>query len=178
MLAFLARGSTVRFQNSAEGWIVRPVQKAYGMGHPSLFCGVPPKISSNRLSASASENSFHARRKHSRVQNFPCRKSLDLTTRNGLPLAQILDNLLAKGKAVPMIVVMPDGHALPPETTPVTSPDFIKIITPYLPKNQRAADAELFHDIILFIEAHYTGYHLDPNRRGQKRPGTWAIERG
>jgi hypothetical protein len=30
-------------------------------------------------------------------------------------LAQILDNLLAEGEAVPMIVVVPEAHALPPE---------------------------------------------------------------
>jgi len=35
-----------------------------------------------------------------------------------------LDNLLAQGKAVPMIVVVPDAHALPPEATPMTNPDF------------------------------------------------------
>jgi len=39
-------------------------------------------------------------------------------------LAQILDNLLAQWKAVPMIVVLPDPHALSYETTPATSPDF------------------------------------------------------
>ena len=37
-------------------------------------------------------------------------------------LAQILDNLLAQGKAVPMIVVVPDPHALPWETTPMNQP--------------------------------------------------------
>src|SRR5271166_1739316 len=35
-------------------------------------------------------------------------------------LAQILDNLLAEGKAVPMIVVVPEAHALPPEDIPGT----------------------------------------------------------
>jgi enterochelin esterase-like enzyme len=33
-------------------------------------------------------------------------------------LAQILDNLLAEGKAVPMIVVVSEAHALPPEDVP------------------------------------------------------------
>jgi enterochelin esterase family protein len=95
-------------------------------------------------------------------------------------LAQILDNLLAEGKAVPMIVVMPDGHALPPEPTPVTSPHLIKIITPYLPKNQRAVDAELFHDIIPFIEAHYNMSN-EPRERaiaGLSMGGIQAIETG
>jgi hypothetical protein len=37
-------------------------------------------------------------------------------------LAQILDNFLAQVKAVPMIVVVPDPHGLPFETTPMTKP--------------------------------------------------------
>ena len=37
-------------------------------------------------------------------------------------LAQILDNLLAEGKVVPMIVVVPDAHALPFEPTPGPTP--------------------------------------------------------
>jgi hypothetical protein len=35
-------------------------------------------------------------------------------------LPQILDNLLTKGKAVPMIVVVPDADALPVDTTSPT----------------------------------------------------------
>ena len=65
-------------------------------------------------------------------------------------LAQILDNLLAQGKAVPMIVVVPDAHALPFETTPETSPDFWANLNTFWGKNQSAADEELFHDIIPF----------------------------
>jgi enterochelin esterase-like enzyme len=64
-------------------------------------------------------------------------------------LAQILDNLLSEGKAVPMIVVVPEAHALPPEDIPVTDH------TLYLSKNQQAVGEELFHDIIPFIETHY-----------------------
>ena len=51
-------------------------------------------------------------------------------------LAQILDNLLAQGKAVPMIVVVPDAHALPPEETPMTNPDFWANFNEYWAKNQ------------------------------------------
>jgi enterochelin esterase-like enzyme len=95
-------------------------------------------------------------------------------------LAQILDNLLAEGKAVPMIVVMPEAHALPPEATPVISPDFVTTVTPYLPGNQRAVDAELFHDIIPFIGAHY--YISDECREraiaGLSMGGLQAIETG
>jgi len=70
-------------------------------------------------------------------------------------LPQILDSLLAQGKAVPMIVVVPDAHALPIETTPMTSPDFWANFSQYWEKNQTAADEELFNDIIPFIQSHY-----------------------
>ena len=70
-------------------------------------------------------------------------------------LAQILDNLLAQGKAVPMIVVLPDPHALPYETMPATNPDFWANLSGFWAKNHAAADEELFHDIIPFIKTHY-----------------------
>jgi enterochelin esterase-like enzyme len=70
-------------------------------------------------------------------------------------LPQILDNLLAQGKAVPMIVVIPDAHALSIETTPMTSPDFWANFSAYWGTNEKAADEELFHDIIPFIQSHY-----------------------
>jgi enterochelin esterase family protein len=63
--------------------------------------------------------------------------------------------LLAQGKAVPMIVVLPDPHALACETTPLTSPDFFANFYPFFLKNQTTADEELFHDIIPFIQTHY-----------------------
>jgi enterochelin esterase-like enzyme len=70
-------------------------------------------------------------------------------------LPQILDNLLAEGKVVPMIVVVPDAHALPVETTSMTTPDFWANFSAYWEKNQTTADEELFHDIIPFIQTHY-----------------------
>jgi enterochelin esterase-like enzyme len=70
-------------------------------------------------------------------------------------LAQILDNLLAQGKAVLMIVVVPDAHALSFEPTPETSSDFWSNLYDFWPKNQAAADEELFHDIIPFIQTLY-----------------------
>jgi len=45
-------------------------------------------------------------------------------------LGQIMDNLLTEGKAIPMIVVVPEAHALPPELIPVTSPSFDTTIAP------------------------------------------------
>jgi enterochelin esterase-like enzyme len=67
-------------------------------------------------------------------------------------LAQILDNLLAEGKAVPMIVVLPEAHALPPEPSQDSSHD---APLNYMNKNEGPVDEELFHDIIPFIQAHY-----------------------
>ncbi len=95
-------------------------------------------------------------------------------------LAQILDNLLAEGKAVPMIVVVPEAHALPPELTLVTSPNFVTNATPYLIKNQQAADDELFHDIIPFIKAHFTISNETRERAiaGLSMGGLQAIETG
>jgi enterochelin esterase-like enzyme len=89
-------------------------------------------------------------------------------------LAQILDNLLAEGKAVPMIVVVPEAHALPPEDIPGTDN------TPYLKKNQQAVDEELFHDIIPFIEAHYRISDVSRERAiaGLSMGGLQAIETG
>jgi enterochelin esterase-like enzyme len=95
-------------------------------------------------------------------------------------LAPILDNLLAEGKVVPMIVVVPEAHALPPEATQVTSPDFVANVTPYLTKNQETVDQELFHDIIPFIEAHYS-ISQEPRERaiaGLSMGGLQAIETG
>ena len=70
-------------------------------------------------------------------------------------LPQILDNLLSHGKAVPMIVVVLDAHALPIETTAMISPDFWANFAQYWERNQTAADEELFNDIIPFIQTHY-----------------------
>jgi enterochelin esterase family protein len=89
-------------------------------------------------------------------------------------LAQILDNLLAEGKAVPMIVAVPEAHALPPEDIPGTDN------TPYLAKNQPTVDEELFHDIIPFIDTHYN-VSDEPRERaiaGLSMGGLQAIETG
>jgi enterochelin esterase-like enzyme len=89
-------------------------------------------------------------------------------------LAQILDNLLAEGKTVPMVVVVPEAHALPPED--IVGADR----SPYLAKNQQAVDEELFHDIIPFIEAHYN-ISDNPRRRaiaGLSMGGLQSIETG
>jgi len=95
-------------------------------------------------------------------------------------LAQILDNLLAQGKAVPMIVVVPEAHALPFETTPITKPYFWANFYPFFVKNQAAVDEELFHDIIPFIQTRYN-ISNDPRGRaiaGLSMGGLRAMETG
>ncbi len=95
-------------------------------------------------------------------------------------LAQILDNLLTQGKAVPMIVVVPEAHALPFETTPITNPDFYANFYPFFVKNQAAVDEELFHDIIPFIQTRYN-ISNEPRYRaiaGLSMGGLQAMETG
>ena len=95
-------------------------------------------------------------------------------------LAQILDNLLAEGKAVPMIVVVPDAHALPFEPTPATNPDFWANLNDFWGKNQSTADEELFHDIIPFIQTRYN-ISDQPRERaiaGFSMGGLQSIETG
>jgi enterochelin esterase-like enzyme len=65
--------------------------------------------------------------------------------------AQIMDNLLAQGKCRPMIVVIPDTHALNPDILPIG----LEHLKPYWAKNEEAADQELFQDIIPFIQEKY-----------------------
>ena len=96
-------------------------------------------------------------------------------------LPQILDNLLAQGKAVAMIVVVPDAHALPFETMPVTHPgEFWPNLNDFWAKNQAAADQELFHDIIPFVQTHFN-ISDEPEERaiaGLSMGGLQAIETG
>ena len=95
-------------------------------------------------------------------------------------LAQILDNLLAQGKAVPMIVVVPEAHALPPEPTLATTGNGLLDVQPYLVRNQRAVDEELFHDLIPFIQARYNVSAESRERAiaGLSMGGLQAIETG
>jgi enterochelin esterase family protein len=58
----------------------------------------------------------------------------------------ILDSLIASGKAKPMIVVMPDAHALAPGSTPFDE---------YGPANSAALCSELVQDILPLVEASY-----------------------
>lgn len=57
----------------------------------------------------------------------------------------ILDNLLAEGKAVPMIVVMPDGNVMKPGMT----------AGGYTDEAMTAFKEELFNDVMPFIQKHF-----------------------
>jgi len=60
----------------------------------------------------------------------------------------ILDSLIHEGKAKPMIIVMPDAHAIdPPE---------VKHFDDYAPKNTNGFCDDLIKDVIPFIENNYS----------------------
>ena len=61
----------------------------------------------------------------------------------------ILDNLIAAGKAKPMIVVMPDGHTSPP--MPRDAPGAAEART----KNLGNFEHDLLEDVIPYVAAHY-----------------------
>jgi enterochelin esterase-like enzyme len=67
---------------------------------------------------------------------------------------QILDNLLAEKKIVPMIVVIPDTETDIAAAVPEDFPGATRRQTFY-PANAAAADRELIGDIIPYMEAHY-----------------------
>jgi enterochelin esterase-like enzyme len=68
--------------------------------------------------------------------------------------AQIMDNLIAQGKAKPMIVVMPNGHTQNAAAPGESSRDYL----PAMGGGQRQAVASMedsFGDIIAFVESNY-----------------------
>ena len=76
---------------------------------------------------------------------------------------QILDNLIVQGKAVPMIVVMPNGHAGMEAAPGESSWGFYKPI--HLKEGTMdGAFEENFHEIIDFVEANYR-VQADKNHR-------------
>lgn len=79
--------------------------------------------------------------------------------------AQILDNLIAKGKAEPMIVVMTNGN-ISQEACPGETSEGFKVPTMALPKTMDGYFEQAFPDVIKFVEATY---------RVQKDKGHRAI---
>lgn len=68
--------------------------------------------------------------------------------------AQIMDNLIAQGKAEPMIVVMPNGNAAL-EAAPGESSLGFKAPTTQLPKTMDGSFEEAFPEIVKFMDTHY-----------------------
>ena len=68
--------------------------------------------------------------------------------------AEILDNLIASGKAVPMIVVMPNGN-ISQQAAPGEAPVLPKQPSFNLPKTMEGSFEEAFPEIKEFIEGHY-----------------------
>ena len=68
--------------------------------------------------------------------------------------SQILDNLIAQGKAKPMIVVMPNGNVVQEAAPGESSLGFYKP-TMQLPNTMDGRYEETFKDIIAFVESNY-----------------------
>ncbi len=68
--------------------------------------------------------------------------------------SQILDNLIAQGKAVPMIVVMPNGNMSQEAAPGESSRGFYKPVF-QLPKTMDGKMEETFIDIMKFVESNY-----------------------
>lgn len=68
--------------------------------------------------------------------------------------AQILDNLIAQGKATPMIVVMPNGNAIQEAAPGESSLGFYKPSFE-LPKTMEGSYEQAFPDIVRFMDAQY-----------------------
>lgn len=77
--------------------------------------------------------------------------------------AQILDNLIAQGKARPMIVVMTNGN-ISQEACPGETSEGFKVPTMALPKTMDGYFEQAFPDVIRFVESTYR-VHRDKAHR-------------
>ena len=68
--------------------------------------------------------------------------------------AQILDNLIAQGKAEPMLVVMTNGN-ITQEACPGETSEGFKVPTMMLPKTMEGSFETAFPDVVNFIEKNY-----------------------
>ena len=68
--------------------------------------------------------------------------------------AQILDNLIAQGKAQPMIVVMPNGNPAE-QAAPLENSDGYNMPLFFLPKTMDGSFEESFKDIVSFVDKNY-----------------------
>ena len=67
---------------------------------------------------------------------------------------QIMDNLIASGKAKPMIVVMPNGN-ISQEAAPGETSEGLKIPSMQLPKTMDGNFETAFQDVVNFVEQNY-----------------------
>lgn len=67
---------------------------------------------------------------------------------------QIMDNLIASGKAKPMIVVMPNGN-ISQEAAPGETSEGLKIPSMQLPKTMDGNFETAFQDVVNFVERNY-----------------------
>ncbi|MCI1647624.1 MAG: alpha/beta hydrolase-fold protein [Bacteroides sp.] len=68
--------------------------------------------------------------------------------------AQILDNLIAQGKAKPMIVVMPNGNASQQAAPGIAPNSMVKPVL-MLPKMMEGSIEKAFPDVMKYVEKHY-----------------------
>lgn len=67
---------------------------------------------------------------------------------------QIMDNLIASGKAKPMIVVMPNGN-ISQEAAPGETSEGLKVPSMQLPKTMDGTFEAAFQDVVNFVEQNY-----------------------
>lgn len=81
--------------------------------------------------------------------------------------SQILDNLIAQGKAKPMIVVMPNGNVVQ-EAAPGESSDGYKKPSMMLPNTMEGTYEKTFIDVMNFVEK---TYRIDANKENRAVAG-------
>lgn len=81
--------------------------------------------------------------------------------------AQILDNLIARGEAEPMIVVMPNGNAALEAAPGESSAGFVQP-TIQLPKTMDGSFETHFPEVVGFIDSHY---RTEPDKAGRAIAG-------
>jgi enterochelin esterase-like enzyme len=89
-------------------------------------------------------------------------------------LAELMDNVLAQKKAVPMIVVVPDTEALNPDIVQTSQ------LLQFLTDDAEAEDKELFNDIIPYVNGHYFARKDSRSRAiaGLSQGGFQTLESG
>ena len=76
-------------------------------------------------------------------------------------VAEIMDNLIAEGKIVPMIVVMPNGCMRHDAAPGYSAEGFYK---PYMSGSMDGSFEEYFDDIVEWVDAHYRTYPTKERR--------------